>query len=174
MKKIVVKYGLISGIVIASLMLVTTLITKSIGYEKVGFEWGALIGYTNIFLALIAVYLGIKNYRDHFNENKLSLKEGLIIGFGISIISCVFYSLMWLFIYYNIIPDFMDHYASYSLDKMKSEGASALELAKHEKGINSIKEMYKSPVSIFFITMTEPLPVALLVTLGSAFILKSK
>jgi hypothetical protein len=150
------------------------MIILGLGIEKEIFDYSMIIGYTIIFLAMAAIYFGIRHYRDHLNEGRVSFVQGLLIGLGIALISTIFYSLAWLITYYNFMPDFMDQYIAYSIEKMNASGASADEISKFSADVEKYKEMYKSPLMIFFITMIEPLPVALPVAFLSAFILKKQ
>lgn len=174
MKNVIIKYGLISGAIAAVLMLTTTLILKSYGYDKLGFDNSAYVGYTSIVLAMAVIFFGVKTYRDEANEGKITIGKAFLIGLGIALISCVCYSLMWLVVYYNFMPNFIEDYTKFSIEKLKSTGASATELARHQAQLAQYAELYKSPLSIFAITLTEPLPVGIVVALVSALILKRK
>lgn len=174
MKNTIVKYGLISGALSAGGILIITLIFKSYGFDKVGFENSAYIGYSLIILSMAVIFFGIKAYRDNENQGQVSFKNGLLIGLGIALISCVCYSLMWLVVYYNFMPNFMDDYADFSIKKLKESGASEVELAKNQAELQQFKDLYKTPLGVFAVTLMEPLPVGILGALVSAFILKKK
>jgi hypothetical protein len=174
MKNVILRYGIISGIVIASIMLISTLIVKGLGNEKASFEYGMIIGYTNMLLAFSAIFFAMKKYRDTQNDQKLSIKDGILIGLGITVIATIFYSLMWLFVYYNIIPNFMEEYSAYVLEKLEADGATSAAIEQHNKDIESFKAMYNSPFSVFLITLIEPLPVGILVTFVSTLVLRRK
>ena len=174
MKKIILRYGLISGCIAGVLLFGITIIFKIIGFDKVGFENSAYLGYTAILISMSVVYFGIKAFRDQHQEGKISFGKGLGIGLGIMLISCIMYSLAWLIVYYNFIPTFMDDYSNFSILKAQQKGASEAELAKITAQMDQMKGWYKNPFAIFGITMTEPMPVGILVVLISAFILKRK
>jgi hypothetical protein len=174
MKNVILRYGIISGIVIASIMLLSTLIIKGLGIEKANFEYGMIIGYTNMILAFSAIYFAIRKYRDTHNDHKLSIKDGIFIGLGITVIATIFYSLMWLFVYYNIIPNFMEDYSAYVLEKLEASGASGAAIEQHNNDMASFKAMYNSPLSIFLITLIEPLPVGIIITIVSTLVLRRK
>jgi glucose uptake protein GlcU len=91
MKNTIIKYGFISGAIAAGLQLIITLIFKSYGFEKVGFENSAYFGYTLIILSMAVIFFGIKAHRDKENEGKVSFQKGLMIGLSIMLISCVCY-----------------------------------------------------------------------------------
>lgn len=174
MKNTIIKYGLISGALSAGGVLIITLILKSYGFDKVGFDNSAYIGYTLIILSMAVIFFGIKAYRDNVNGGQVSFKNGLLMGLGIALISCVCYSLMWMVVYYNFMPNFMDDYAAFSIKKLKESGASEMELSKNLAQLQEYKDIYKTPLGVFGVTLMEPLPVGILGALASAFILKKK
>ncbi len=174
MRNIIIKYGLISGALSAAGILIITLIFKSYGFDKVGFDNSAYIGYSLIIVSMAVIFFGIKAYRDNVNEGQVSFKNGLLIGLGIALISCVCYSLMWMVVYYNFMPNFMDDYAAFSIKKLKESGASETEMTKNLAQLQQYKDIYKTPLGIFSVTLMEPLPVGILGALVSAFILKKK
>ena len=174
MKNTIIKYGLISGVLSAGGILIITLILKSYGFDQVGFDNSAYIGYSLIIVSMAVIFFGIKAYRDNENQGQVSFKNGLLIGLGIALISCICYSLMWLIVYYNFMPNFMDDYAAFSIKKLKESGVSETELSKNLEQLQQIKDIYKTPLGIFAITLTEPLPIGILGALVSAFILKKK
>jgi hypothetical protein len=174
MKNTIIKYGLISGAIAAVGILLVTLVLKAYGFEKVGFEKSAYFGYTLIILAMAVIFFGIKAFRDNENDGSITFTKGLLIGLGIAAISCVCYSLMWLVVYYNFIPNFMEDYAAYSTNQLKGSGASEAELAKNAAQLQDFKDLYKTPFGVFAITLIEPLPIGILGALVCAFILKKK
>jgi hypothetical protein len=174
MKKTIIKYGLISGAIAAACILGITLVLKSYGFDKAGFDSSAYVGYSLIILSMAVIFFGIKAYRDNENDRKVTFGKGLLIGLSIALISSVCYSLMWLVVYYNFIPNFMDDYAVFCTKKLQESGASALELSKNQAQLQQIKDLYKTPFGIFAVTLIEPLPIGVLGALVSAFILKKK
>ena len=174
MKNTIIKYGLISGAIAAVGILLVTLVLKSYGFEKVGFDNSAYIGYSLIIVSMAVIFFGIKAYRDNVNDGQVSFKNGLLIGLGIALISCICYSLMWMVVYYNFMPNFMDDYAAFCIKKLKESGASEIELNKNLAQLQQYKDIYKTPLGVFGVTLMEPLPVGILGALVSAFILKKK
>lgn len=174
MKNTIIKYGLIAGGISATGQLITSLYLKSSGLSNASFDTSAYLGYTLITLAMAVIYFGIKAFRDGQNEGSITFSKALMLGLGIAAIACVCYSLMWTFVYYNLLPNFMDDYATFSIAKLKAEGASEAKLLENQAQIADIKRMYASPLGVFTITLIEPLPVGLLVAVVSAFILKRK
>ena len=130
MKNVIIKYGLISGVIASFFMVITTFILKSYGFDKGGFDNSAYFGYTSIILSMAVIFFGIKTYRDKESDGKVTIGKGFLVGLGIALISSIFYSLTWLIVYYNFVPNFIEEYAKFCTEKLSSSGASAEELAK--------------------------------------------
>jgi hypothetical protein len=169
MQKIIIKYGLISGIIAAILLSSTTYII-----DKYGFEHSMYVGYATMMVSMSVIYFGIKAYRDEHNNGQITFGKGILIGLAIVLISCVLYSLAWLVIYYNFIPNFMDDYTADYLKKAKETGISAEELKKTMDSMAEMKEWYKNPLLVFLITLLEPTPVGIPFAFLFAWILKRK
>lgn len=169
MQKIIIRYGLISGTIGAVLLLVVTVLFKKIGWED-----SLYVGYGAMCISMSLIYFGIKAYRDEYNNGKIDFIKALLIGLSIMLISCILYSLMWLVIYYNFIPNFMDDYATSYLKKLNETGASQIEIQTATKEMETYKEYYKSPIMIFLFTIIEPTPVGILFSFLFAFLLKRK
>jgi hypothetical protein len=174
MKKIIIKYGLISGAIAAVNLCFVTLVLKAYGFDSKGFEYSAYVGYSIIIISMAVIFFGLKAYRDAETDGKMTFIKGLGIGLGIALLSAVCYSLVWLVVYYNFLPNFMEDYATFCTNKLKASGANALELSKNEAELQQFKELYKTPFGVFALTLIEPLPIGILGALVSAFILKKK
>ncbi len=170
MKKNVLIFGLISGLIVSGLISMT-----AVCYNKGQFEGSMILGFTVMILAFSVIFVGIKNYRDHYNNGTISFGKGLQIGLLISLIASSMYVLSWLIVYYNFMPDFMEKYSAYSLEQIKSnKKLTATEVKEKIEQINWGKDMYKSPIGVILTTYIEILPVGIIVTLISALILRRK
>ncbi len=170
MKKIVIVCGSIAGLIVAVMMFISMAV-----YAKNGnFENGMLIGYASMIIAFSLIFVGIKNYRDRHNAGVISFGKAFKVGILIALIASTFYVVAWLIDYYFFIPDFMEKYSAYSIDKLKAAGASAEKIASETKEMAGFTEMYKNPLLVILFTYIEILPVGLLVTLVASLILKRK
>ena len=166
MKQIILRYGLLSGLVSAVLMTISVL--------NVDFEYGAYYGYTGILLSMLFVFFVVKAYREQVGGGVLSFGTGFRIGLLIALISCVCYVLAWMVVYETLIPDFMDQYIKFTLDQMRASGSTEAEILKQTATMEDFKEQYKNPLYRFALTFLEPFPVGFLVALGSALVLRKK
>jgi Protein of unknown function (DUF4199) len=170
MKKIVIVHGLIAGLIVAAMFI----ITMGLYHKNGNFEGGMLIGYASMLLAFSLIFVAIIRYRDKYNNGTVSFGKAFRIGLYITLIASTIYVATWLIDYYVFIPDFADKYAASMIDKLKTSGAGAAKIAAATKEMDRFKEMYKNPVMVVLFTYIEILPVGLLLSLVAALILKRK
>jgi hypothetical protein len=170
MKKIVWVNGLIAGAIVTAMMLFSTY------YHcvKGDFDNAEVYGYTSMILAFSFIFVGIKTYRDKYNNGTVSFGKAFLIGLFISLIASTCYVAAWQVDYHFFFPDFMDIYSARTIEKLKASGAGAAEIASKTKEMMEFKEMYKNPVFNVLITYVEILPLGILITLICSFILKRK
>ena len=133
-----------------------------------------LIGYASMLISFSLVFVGIRNYRDKYNEGVISFGKAFKIGIMIVLIASTIYVVAWLIDYFFFIPDFIEKYSAHMLDQLRASGASQIEIDKQTKEMASLGRMYKNPFFNAMMTYIEILPVGLIVTLISSFILKRK
>ena len=63
MKKIVLVFGSIAGVILSVMMLATVPFI-----DKIGFDRGEIFGYTSMVLAFLLIYFGVRSYRDNVLE----------------------------------------------------------------------------------------------------------
>jgi hypothetical protein len=170
MKKNVLIFGLISGLLITAMMLVTA----TMCYNNPEFVGNDIMGYTAMIIAFSFIFIGIKNYRDKYLQGTITFGQAFKTGFFITLIASTMYVLVWLVYYYLFIPDFVERYAAHVLRAAENKGATPVELGKKAKEMADFKEMYKSPFFVVIMTFFVVLPVGLVVSLISALILKRK
>jgi len=166
MRKIVLVFGLIAGAILSAMMLVTLPFQ-----DRIGFERGAVIGYTTMVLAFLMIYFGVRSYRDNVAGGSVGFVRAFVVGLLITAVASVCYVATWEVIYYRLAPDFADKYAAYVVDKARKAGASEAQIAEQAREMADFKEMYRNPLANVALTFLEPLPVGLLFTLVTAAVL---
>src|SRR6202166_751170 len=169
MKKTILTFGLISG-AISSLMMVATVPFAN----RIGFDKGAVIGYTSIVLSFLLVFFGIRSYRDNAGNGQITFSKAFAVGISITVISCICYVVTWEILYYNFLPDFMDKYGAHMIEKLKASGASAAAIQAQVEQVKKYKQMYDNPLINAAMTFIEPFPIGLVITLLSAAVLSRK
>ena len=170
MKKTILTFGLISGILASVLMFGTLRFLSDLNHG----EKALVIGYANIVLAFLLVYFGIRSYRDNLAGGVITFGRAFTIGICITLISCVFYVVSWEIIYFNFIPHFMDSYWAAQIQKVQSSPGTAEAIQAKVAAIRQSQQSYQNPLVNSLYTFIEPFPVGLLITLVSAAILRRK
>jgi len=170
MKRIVIIFGVISGVISSALMFLTLPLMHT---GAINFSNGYILGYTSIFLSFLLVVFGIRTYREN-NGGTITFGRAFTVGILITLISCVFYVASWEVIYFKIMPDFADKYAAHAINEMREKGATDAAIAEKKVEMEKMKTMLNNPLLNAAMTFIEPFPVGLLVTLVSAAVLRKR
>ena len=170
MNRNTIVFGLIAGL-ISSIWFIFLAFADSSHFN---YDNGMVYGYVTMLIALSFVFVGVKNYRDKFNNGSISFGKAFKVGLYISLIASTVYVVMWLIDYYFFIPDFLDTMERSYTAKLEGSGATADELVKHKQEMAQYKEWYKNPFFTAALTYMEILPVGLIMSLSAAVILKRK
>ena len=169
MKRTVIVFGLIAGIIMSVIMNVTVIYIGDVGFDR-----SMIIGYTTMVAAFLLIYFGIRSYRDNVNGGYITFGRGLVVGLGIVMIASLCYVVSWDFVYRRYIPDFGQRYTEYMMTEAKKAGKSDAELLRMRADAERTWESYKNPLVRAAYTIVEPLPVGLVIALISAGILRKK
>src|SRR5580698_293329 len=169
MKKTVLTFGLIAGVMISVLMGGSLLIA-----DKIGSVHSMLLGYTMMVASFLLVYFGIRSYRDNTLGGQISFGRAFACGILITLITTVCYVATWEVIYFNFIPHFMDSYWAAQIRKVQSSGLDPVTTAARVAAIQHSQQPFPNPFVNMAYTFMEPLPVGLVITLISAAILRRK
>ena len=166
MKKTVLTYGLISGVIGAALMLAHVPFMD-------GSSKGLIVGYTGIVLSALLIFFGVRSYRENVGNGKISFGRGFAVGILIALISAACYVAAWEVVYYSN-PGIADHVFDNQLEQVKASGVSQEKIGEAVRELESFKKLYANPFANVAFTFVEPFPVGLLMTLISAVILRRK
>ncbi|GAA4314797.1 hypothetical protein GCM10023149_11080 [Mucilaginibacter gynuensis] len=172
MKKNVIVFGLIAGVIVSVWMAITTLNC----HDSKTFDPGnsMVLGYASMLLAFSLIFVAVKNYRDKYNGGVVSFGKAFKIGFFIALIASTMYVLVWQVEFFFFVPDFAEKLSEYTIKKMQHDGSSAAQIAAQRISMANFNQKYKNPLFNMLITYVEILPLGLIVTLISALILKRK
>lgn len=168
---IVLTFGLISGGILAAM---TAIMLPLCMNGTIAFDNSELIGYTTMALSFLAVFFGIRTYRQNVQGGAITFRKAFKVGILITLITCGVYVAGWEIVYWGFLPDFGDRYSALVLEKMKAGGASADRVAAETRKMESFKRLYKNPFFNVGITFLEVFPMGLVMTLVSAGILRRK
>jgi hypothetical protein len=169
MKKTVLTFGLISGVMISVLMGGSLLMANKLGQTH-----SMMLGYTMMVASFLLVYFGIRSYRDNNLGGQISFGRAFTCGILITLITTIFYVGMWEILYFNFMPHFMDSYFAAQIHHVQASGQDAATIATKVAAIQHSQELYQNPLVNMAYTFIEPLPVGIIITLISAAVLRRK
>ncbi|MFM5906899.1 MAG: DUF4199 domain-containing protein [Novosphingobium sp.] len=166
MTRLVLVFGILAGIIELALL------GLSMGLASDHGILGMVLGYLSMLIALSLVFVGVRKYRDEHRGGVIRFWPALGVGLGIAGIAALFYVLGWEAYMWSTDYRFMTDYVAATLKAMEAKGASAGQLAQARAEFAEFAAMYENPVTRMGITLTEIAPVALLVPLISAALLR--
>lgn len=169
MRKIVLTYGLIAGAILSVMMLATALLS-----DRIGFDRGEIIGYTTMVAAFLMIFFGVKAYRDTVAGGTIRFARAFAVGAAIWAVAAVCYVATWQVVHRTVWPDFFEQYAAHAEQKARAAGTSESEIVRQRAELAKYREMYRNPVLHVALTLLEPLPVGLVMTLLSAGVLSRR
>jgi hypothetical protein len=169
MKKVVLTFGLISGVMISVLMNSSLLLASRIGSGH-----SMMLGYTIMVASFLLIYFGIRSYRDNNLAGQISFGRAFSCGILIALITTVCYVGSWEILYFNFMPHFMDSYFAAQIHQVQASGRDPATVAAQVAAIQRSQQLYQNPFVNMAYTFIEPLPVGLLMTLISAALLRRK
>lgn len=164
MNKIILKNGIFGALIVTAVMVFVTYSMKA----NPDFEPSMYIGFGSMFLAFTFIVFGILEQRK-VNNNVISFGSAFKTGVLIAFVTSTIYVLVWLVIFYNFFPDFIERYGEIMVKITPAE-----ELAAKQEELEWMKGVYKSPFGIIGMTYVEIFPLGIVVALISALILKKK
>lgn len=163
-------YGLIAGVIVATLML----LTMPVGKENANYDMGEVLGYVSMIAALSMIFFGVKALRDKYLGGTITFGKALSTGLLITLVAGIIYCITWEVYYQQSGATFMADYTSYYIKKMQEEGASSQEVEEMKASMASMAELYENPVIRFGMTLMEIAPVGLIISLICAALLRRK
>src|SRR5450755_51627 len=117
MKKTVLTFGLISGLIISVLMGGSLLLTS----------------------------FGIRSYRHNTLAGQITFGRAFACGILIALITTVCYVAMWEVLYFNFMPHFMDGYFAAQIHTVQTAGLDPATTAAAIAGIKQVQQQYQNP-----------------------------
>jgi len=132
-----------------------------------------LYTYLAMIVALTAVFLGIKHYRDKALGGVIRFVPALLVGLGISAVASLIYALCWETSLALSGVDFAGSYAKQMVAAAQAQGASPAELQKAIAEADAFAKSYANPLYRIPVTFLEMFPVGVLISLISAGLLRN-
>lgn len=165
MFRIILIYGVVAGL-IAICGITATIVTGLSDHSL----W---LGYLIMLLALSAILVGGKQYRDQAHGGVIRFWPALKVGLGIAVVAGLIYVLVWEAYLALTHYTFMDQYVASTLEQKRRAGVAGAEYAALERQMRDMAENYRNPLLRAAMTFSEIAPVGLLMALVSAGLLRN-
>lgn len=170
MKRTFLIYGLILGVIVTVNMLIMANMCNTNPY----FETNDLLGYAAMIVVYSLIFFGVRNYKKKLANQQMSFGQGFRMGAFIALVAATMYMLVWVVVYYNYMPGYIDQYTIHRIHNATVSGKSAAEIEAIKTQMASFKELYKNPAFVVVTTMAEVLIAGLIVATVSALILRTR
>lgn len=173
MKKIVLVYGTIAGVILGAMWFITAPLWNN---GMLTFDNGMYVGYGTMVVSLSLVFFGVKSYRDNYKKGVITFGQGFKVGILITLIACLLYALSWEVAYHTVSKGFTKEMSEHYAAEIKKNAKDEVEMKEKLEKSRKEMELYdNSFVFRFVITfMVEVFPVGLFITLITALLLKNK
>ncbi|HEV7606709.1 MAG TPA: DUF4199 domain-containing protein [Steroidobacteraceae bacterium] len=169
MISLILRYGLIAGLIVATPM-AWAMLTAKPGEMPLA---GMLVSYLIMLVALTAVFLGIKRYRDTTLGGVIRFLPAFGVGLGISAVASIIYVIGWEVSSAFSSFDFVPFYKNLMIESAKAKHPTPAELSQAIADAESFATMYANPWYRLPMTFIEMFPVGVLVSLISAAVLRN-
>jgi hypothetical protein len=171
MKKDVLKYGLLSGLVLATLGAATVPFEHRL---HISTSLAMAVGYTVMVLSFLIVFVGVKHYRDTELAGYITFGRAFATGALMMLITCACYVAVWEVLYATVEKNFAHDYAAGMVKHAQDSGLQGAALEAKIAAAHNFEVMYSNPLYRMSMTLLEPLPVGIVMALVSAGILRRK
>jgi hypothetical protein len=169
MFKIILKYGIIAGLIVGIPLSVMCLVMK----DDPPATWGMVVGYLTMLIAFTTIFVAIKHQRDVERGGVIGFWPALGIGLGISFVASIVYVLAWEFSLAATGVDFIGGYTDMLIREETAKGASAEAIAALTAEMQTFAKDYANPLFRMPMTFVEIFPIGVLVSLISAALLRN-
>ncbi len=141
MKRTIAKYGLIAGLFLA----VTFGMSVPLSGTPPDYGLMEVFGYASMILASLIIVLAQREYRSHNRDGSTGFGAFMKVGLGVAAIMGL---VLGLYTFAHIAwlePDFGQKYMAYSLDQMRTSGATAAAVASQRAEMEAMMSAMNSP-----------------------------
>jgi hypothetical protein len=167
MLRIILPYGLISGLFVIALMI------ASIKLLDDHSDASMVVGYLIMLVGLSSILVATKQYRDQTLGGVIRFWPAFGLGLGIALAATVAYVVVWEVYVALTHYTFMDDYIAQQLAAKRAAGVTGEAYAKLVAQMDSMRAMYANPFLRLLMTAAEIFPVGFLVALVSAALVRN-
>jgi Protein of unknown function (DUF4199) len=167
MQKIVLRYGLYATLFIVAMSALEFFILNDLLSDTLQ----EVAGYLTMLLSMVFVFFGLKQYRDKYNNGRLSFGQGMKIGILIVLIPSVAFGLFDLLYTEVLHPGWVDEYYANYIAKLKASTPPG-QLEEALQKANAQKEMFSNPWMQFLLMSATVFIIGLIVTIIASLTLR--
>lgn len=168
MLRTILTYGLIAGLIVIAPTFLYILWAKPDMSDH-----SALLGYAIMLVALSAIFVGVKSYRDKALGGVIKFVPALLMGLGISVVAGVIYVVGWEVYMALTNYTFASSIGDSMVEAARAKGASPAEVEALAVQMAAFAEQYANPLFRIPVTFIEIFPVGVAVSLISALLLRN-
>jgi polyferredoxin len=165
MIRIILTYGLISGVVIIVAMIATI--------SLMGGHGSLWTGYLTMLVALSSILVGVRQHRDQALGGVIRFWPAFGLGLAIAVVASLAYVAVWEVYLAATHYTFMDSYIAADLRAKQAAGVSGAAYAKAVAEAETMRRNYANPLYRLPMTFVEIFPVGFLIALASAALLRN-
>jgi hypothetical protein len=169
MLTLILRYGAIAGLIIGVPMMWLMISAKPGDVPVVGM----LLTYLVMIVALSAVFLGVKAYRDKVLGGVVRFLPALGVGLGISAVASILYATAWEISSAYSSFDFVAYYKAYMVEAAQTSGGTPAQVNQAIANAEAFEKMYRNPLYRVPMVFVEMFPVGVLISLISAAVLRN-
>lgn len=170
MTGLILRYGILAGLIVAVPVVWRMLTLDPDSKNPLG---GMLLGYLTMLIALTAVFVGVKRYRDRTLGGVIRFLPALGIGLAISAVASLVYVIGWEISMAYSPYDFIGSYSRHIVESVRAQGGSPADLAQAAAAASDFAASYSRPWIRMSWTFIEMFPVGVLVSLIAALLLRN-
>lgn len=171
MKRIIIKYGIITGVILTLFMIFYYTIFYAILKENSEY---CSLGLAGLLGSFCVSFFGILEYRDKVNNHFISFKKAFYLALMISLVGILIYLVYFTFDYHFMHPSLLESEIAFQSRPERVEQLSKLKDHAVIERIAEYKENYKKPLYFVFYTTIDLIPFGVFLSLISALLLKRK
>ena len=165
MKQITIKWGMISGLIMVGIPMITYLL---IGGGPETYRVGELIGYATIVLSLLLIFIAINEVRKLQPEQRIGFGKGLAIGLLVSAMAGSLFGIYnWIYISF-LEPEFLDQYYNYYIDQLRESKQAEAEIEQQILGFEQQRAMFSNPLFQFVVMFFTVFAIGVIVSIFCA------
>jgi hypothetical protein len=164
--KIILKYGLLVGVIVGVYMM----IEYAIGLHGKYLEYGQYTGYVRYVLLAAGVFIGIRDTRDGERNGSIGFLPAVWVGIRVSFIAAIVITVSELIYIQFVNPGFTEDYIAFTVAKLKAANATVEEI----NNLLAQSKMWGTTVWQIIFYMGETMLMGAICSLIAGAILKKK